>query len=121
MCRRRSGAGLAVCSLLLATVCVPGIGRGAGLPHRVFIPSAARTTPPTASAPPAVDVAGLINERRRAAGCDAVRYDDTLAAAARRHSVDMATNDFVDHTGSDGSDFSRRAREADYTFFASGE
>jgi uncharacterized protein YkwD len=38
-----------------------------------------------------------------------------LRIAARCHSMDMATNNFFNHTGSDGSNFSARVRDAGYT------
>ena len=41
-------------------------------------------------------------------------WDDTLAAAARRHSMDIARNGTIDgHTGSDGSTHISRVRDAD--------
>lgn len=100
---------------------LPGAVHSASPVYRVFIPSAAGATPATAPRAPADDVVTLINERRRAAGCGEVQRDDTLASAAQRHSDDMARNDFMSHTGSDGSKFGQRARAAGYTFFASGE
>jgi uncharacterized protein YkwD len=41
-------------------------------------------------------------------------WSNELAAAARRHSLDMATHDFVGSTGSDGSDPTTRIRDAGY-------
>ena len=41
--------------------------------------------------------------------------DSAARIAARCHSVDMAENDFFSHTGSDGSNFSQRMRDAGYT------
>ncbi len=38
-----------------------------------------------------------------------------LRISARCHSMDMATNDYFSHTGSDGSSFSSRASAAGYT------
>jgi uncharacterized protein YkwD len=57
----------------------------------------------------------LMNEQRHANGCsvDLVRID-SLTAAARRHSIDMATNNFIGHTGSDGSTSSSRAADAGF-------
>lgn len=63
--------------------------------------------------------------RHRAAGTDCpsgpkdpvppLTMDRQLRIAARCHSMDMVTNDFFSHTGSDGSNFSARARAAGYT------
>ena len=60
-------------------------------------------------------VVSLVNDERRKAHCQPVRMDDNLRAAARSHSVDMAANNFVDHTGSDGSSPQDRMRQAGYT------
>ncbi|HID86117.1 MAG TPA: CAP domain-containing protein [Anaerolineae bacterium] len=45
----------------------------------------------------------LINQERASQGPWALAVEGRLMQAARRHSQDMATNDFVRHTGSDGS------------------
>ena len=60
-------------------------------------------------------VVSLVNDERRKARCQPVRMDDNLRTAARAHSVDMAANTFVDHTGSDGSSPQDRMRQAGYT------
>ena len=43
-----------------------------------------------------------------------VTWNPTLARAALDHSVDMATGDFVSHSGSDGSHVDERVEELDY-------
>ena len=45
----------------------------------------------------------LINQERQKRGLSGLVPDDRVMAAARAHSQDMAVNDFMDHTGSDGS------------------
>jgi uncharacterized protein YkwD len=60
------------------------------------------------------EVVRLTNDVRVQHGCPAVRQDNRLTTAARRHSADMARNNFFSHTGSDGSDFSTRAKRAGY-------
>ncbi|MCW6005217.1 CAP domain-containing protein [Micromonospora sp. CPCC 205371] len=60
------------------------------------------------------EVVRLTNDARARHGCPAVRQENRLATAARRHSADMARNNFFSHTGSDGSDFSTRAKRAGY-------
>jgi uncharacterized protein YkwD len=60
-------------------------------------------------------VVSLVNDERRKAHCQPVRMDDKLRTAARAHSVDMAVNNFVDHTGTDGSSPQDRMRTAGYT------
>jgi uncharacterized protein YkwD len=59
------------------------------------------------------EIVTLINQRREENGCLVpVALVDTLTAAARKHSNDMALNNFVGHTGSDGSTAAQRMREA---------
>ena len=48
-------------------------------------------------------VLNLINTARAAQGLGAFTLNNKLSAAAVRHSVDMACQDFVGHNGSDGS------------------
>ncbi len=47
---------------------------------------------------------------------EAVLWNPTLAVAAERHSKDMATHNFLSHTGSDGSTPAARATEAGYDY-----
>ncbi len=49
------------------------------------------------------EVVTLINEERARDGLDPLTMQNQLWAAARGHSEDMACNDFISHTGSDGS------------------
>lgn len=56
----------------------------------------------------------LTNRARVRQGCRAVRHEPRLTVAARRHSADMARNNFFSHTGRDGSDFATRAARAGY-------
>lgn len=93
------------------------------LTHKLFLPGIIVPPPQAQSAwsAPEITVFNLINQQRRANGCPELKMSDQLAAAARKHSQDMANNGFVDHTGSDGSSFTQRAKTAGYQFFASGE
>lgn len=50
-----------------------------------------------------------------------LNWNAALAAAARRHSIDMAQSDHVSHTGTDGSTAGQRIRDAGYDAAASGE
>ena len=52
---------------------------------------------------------------------NAVVWDASLAAAASRHSSDMAQHNFFDHTGSDGSTVGVRATAAGYSWSGIGE
>jgi uncharacterized protein YkwD len=56
----------------------------------------------------------LVNQERAEAGCDTVRADERLDAAASGHSRDMATDDYFSHTAPDGSTFVDRAAAAGY-------
>ena len=56
----------------------------------------------------------LINIYREDQGLPELKQDKRLAAIARSHSQDMATNDFYRHTNLKGEGPSDRARKADY-------
>lgn len=65
----------------------------------------------------------LVNEKR-AEGCDCgasamppvdpVQWDDNLASAAYKHSIDMNENDYFDHESLDGRTFSDRINESGF-------
>lgn len=80
-----------------------------------------------AKTPPCVDAEEfaflkLINDYREANGVEPLTLSPTLSAAADAHSQDMATKNFLSHTGSDGSTAEERFATAKYTDFkASGE
>lgn len=57
-----------------------------------------------------------INAERAAQGRAALTYDSKLEAAARAHAKDMARYNFMSHTGSDGSDLTKRMKRAGYKF-----
>ncbi len=59
-------------------------------------------------------VVELTNIERRQAGLPALKYDPVLAAAAQKHSVDMAMQDYFEHEGSDGSSVSERVSAMGY-------
>lgn len=89
-------------------------GAGPAANKQLFIPIA--LVPASASAAEQ-QVLELINQARRANGCNndlvfAVR----LNASADRHSSDMALRDFFSHTGSDGSSAGVRAEQAGYSY-----
>ena len=48
-------------------------------------------------------------------------WNAQLAAAADRHSTDMAVHNLMDHTGSDGSSAAQRITQAGYVWSAWGE
>jgi uncharacterized protein YkwD len=60
------------------------------------------------------EILALINQARMDAGLNPLASQNQLAAAALTHSTDMACNDFVDHTGSDGSTWKSRIETQGY-------
>ncbi len=67
------------------------------------------------------EVLTLINNARSGNGLPALRMDEKLTAAALRHSNDMACNDFVDHSGSDGTLWYDRITAEGYDYSAAKE
>ncbi len=61
-------------------------------------------------------VVTLINQARAENGLAALQVKAQLSAAALAHSMDMACNDFVDHTGSDGSSWTDRIAAQGFPF-----
>jgi uncharacterized protein YkwD len=57
----------------------------------------------------------LVNKARAEVGRAALTVNDDLTNAARRHSLDMACNNFMKHSGSDGSWTGDRVTDAGYT------
>lgn len=62
-----------------------------------------------------------INQRRQQNNLDPLNQDASIVQAARRHSLDMATNNFTNHTGSDGSRHWERMSDACYDADYTGE
>ncbi|MEM8529931.1 MAG: CAP domain-containing protein [Chloroflexota bacterium] len=83
-------------------------------------PTAEPTTPPTDMSV-VQQVIALTNAEREAADCPALVVDDNLMAAAQGHSEDMAANNFMSHTGSNGSSPWDRMREAGYEYSRAAE
>jgi uncharacterized protein YkwD len=88
-------------------------------------PSTGRSTTPAAAGTSQVtrlenEVTAIVNQERAKAGCGAVHTDERLRTAARRHSADMAENDYFSHTSQDGRSPWTRAEQAGYQQ-ASGE
>lgn len=59
-------------------------------------------------------IVSLINQARATAGLSALSVNPQLEAAAQAHSEDMACNNFLGHTGSDGSYINDRLSQAGY-------
>ncbi|HSL43566.1 MAG TPA: NBR1-Ig-like domain-containing protein [Anaerolineales bacterium] len=58
---------------------------------------------------------GLINQARTEVGRSTLTVNEDLTEAARRHSLDMACNNFMKHSGSDGSWTGDRVTDTGYT------
>lgn len=67
------------------------------------------------------DVLTLVNQDRAGLGLGALSGDSRLHDAAVGHSLDMASNNFVDHAGSNGSNAGQRATSAGYDWNTWGE
>lgn len=101
-------------------------------PTATYTPTPTHTRlPPTATTPPACNPTGntafeatllsLINQERQNRGLAPYNLDSRLQAAARLHSADMACNNFLSHTGSDGSSVRDRVRRQGYNWTWVGE
>lgn len=62
-------------------------------------------------------IISLINQARTAAKLKTLTVNAQLTSAAQKHSVDMACNNFLGHTGSDGSYIGDRLSDAGYSSF----
>lgn len=74
-------------------------------------------TPLQAACPTSLEqeVVLLVNQERATRQIPPLVLDDRLLAAAQGHALDMATNNFMSHTGSDGSTARERIVSAGYT------
>lgn len=83
---------------------------------------AATTARSTSASPDAAhDLLNRINNFRAQNGLSPLKLNDTLAAAALRHSQDMSNSGRIDHTGSDGSNARQRISDAGYSGKSTGE
>ena len=62
-----------------------------------------------------------VNQERAARGLLALSLNVRLSAAAKAHAEDMAANDFLAHSGSDGAELAARLDRADYVYAAAAE
>jgi uncharacterized protein YkwD len=93
-------------------------------------PTKAQTTPPAkpkTTAPAAGNtsyeqqVLVIVNAERAKAGCKPLAYNAKLTTAARKHSQDMATNNYFSHTSQDGTSFATRITNAGYKWSGAAE
>lgn len=68
-----------------------------------------------------VEMLNAVNRERAANGLPNLCMNTKLQNAAQGHSNDMAANDYMSHTGSDGSKMSQRIKAAGYDRTACGE
>lgn len=128
-------------TLQMAPVAGPTRVPAQPLPGRLLPPGLAGATPNPAGRPgatptpcvrrfadlPAQDEAmerlilKLVNRERTTRKLAPLLWSDALAQAARRHSADMASHDFFDHTSSDKSDYRARIDATCYAWSTIGE
>jgi len=66
-------------------------------------------------------VIALVNQQRAKNGLSAMATSGALMTAARNHSVDMACNNFVSHSGSNGSTFLERITQSGFHYSLAAE
>ena len=76
------------------------------------------------NSPPAIDISTLegrvhelINQQRRNNGLSSLSYDSSLAPIARKHSADMARNNYFEHVNLQGLDPTDRGTQAGYSCY----
>ncbi|MBP1466659.1 CAP domain-containing protein [Candidatus Chloroploca sp. M-50] len=92
----------------------------------VYLPFVARSEPEPIVIPPeqqlfVSEVLAATNAYRAQAGCAPLTLSPLLSTSAQRHTDDMAYNNFVSHTGSDGSSPWDRIRATGYTYSRAAE
>ncbi len=102
-----------------------GINLGDEITYDLYLPTVATPaeidpTPAPTPSYPAVNAASenrivaLINQARQSRGLATFSTQPELVQSARRHSSDMASHNFTDHTGSDGTKGGQRMTDAGY-------
>jgi uncharacterized protein YkwD len=94
--------------------------------YRVLLPMimsapSANTATSGATNPLESQVVALTNELRQQHGCPALRISPELSIAARRHTQEMADNNYVAHVDLSGHRSDWRAQQAGYTGIAGWE
>ena len=125
MCTRSPAALLAVSTLLVLASC----SGGSDVPDIAYCAEVSDWD--EASISLEEDVLEIVNEHRAAgADCGAegsfgpaspLTMNDNLRCAARKHSADMAANNYFSHSSQDGSSPGDRIDEAEYTWSTWGE
>lgn len=76
---------------------------------------------PVSAAGPADSVLLAVNAARAKVGCQPLRLNSKLTAAAKGHATAMAEQNFFSHSGKDGSRMSSRIRRQGYEYRAAAE
>ncbi|MCI3935386.1 sigma-70 family RNA polymerase sigma factor [Streptomyces sp. AN091965] len=84
-------------------------------------PTTRKPAPPAPSGSKAQQVLSLVNAERAKAGCGPLTHNSKLATAAQRHSADMRSRNYFDHTSPDGTDPGQRITAAGYKWSTYGE
>ncbi|MEL6221836.1 MAG: CAP domain-containing protein, partial [Cyanobacteria bacterium J06627_8] len=80
------------------------------------------STPPKSTPHPFIrDVVALTNAERAKAGLTPLKLNEKLNKASYEHSRDMATGDFFEHTGADGSSPFDRLKANNYRYKSAAE
>jgi uncharacterized protein YkwD len=76
------------------------------------------------NSPPPIDITtlerqvhDLINQQRKNNGLSSLSYDSSLASIARKHSADMARNNYFSHYNLQGLDPTGRGTQAEYSCY----
>lgn len=88
---------------------------------RALILALAVAGSPVAAASPAEAVLSAVNAARAKAGCQPLRLNSKLMAAAKSHANAMAEQNFFGHAGKDGSKFSSRIKRQGYSYRTAAE
>ncbi|MFI8930936.1 sigma-70 family RNA polymerase sigma factor [Streptomyces sp. NPDC053474] len=84
-------------------------------------PTTRKPAPPAPSGSKAQQVLSLVNAERAKAGCGPLTHNSKLTTAAQRHSADMRSRNYFDHTSPDGTDPGQRITAAGYKWSTYGE
>lgn len=88
---------------------------------RALLLAIAVAASPVAAASPAETVLSAVNAARAKAGCQPLRLNAKLTAAAKGHAAAMAQQNFFGHAGKDGSKFSSRIKRQGYSYRTAAE
>ncbi|MCF6277833.1 MAG: LysM peptidoglycan-binding domain-containing protein [Anaerolineales bacterium] len=97
------------------------VAQATSAPEATPLPTVAATCTYTENTAYVNQVFTLINNARVDAGLPALTLNDKLTAAAKAHAIDMGCNNFMSHTGTNGSSYQERITEQGYTFSIAAE